>query len=143
MRPKIATSKMAETLITNLPIINNMWEDFPLRQARIQLERVSTAMMPFNFKDEPKPDKQDLKEFVKAIINSDNEIIDKIQQLGLAMYVSTIHVKMAKFLITNTATYASKLPLKDGSDSQFKLNPNFRELIDFWSDQILTPKLEI
>ena len=143
MRPKIATSKMAETLITNLPIINNMWEDFPLRQARIQLERVSTAMMPFNFKDEPKPDKQDLKEFVKAIINSDNEIIDKIQQLGLAMYVSTIHVKMAKFLITNTATYASKLQLKDGSDSQFKLNPNFRELIDFCSDQILTPKLEI
>ena len=150
LRPKVATSKLAETFEENLkylvssklPFLNT--ENFTECQQKLN-NFIQTRQKLNTTNDKGHATDKDVKTFLQTMLKDDGDMdtfFENLVETGSSMYLLGIHYTVVKTILSNPDWYAEKSISDSKVLRDFKENPNIKGLKNYLT-QTCTPGCSI
>ena len=131
---------MADTISSNIAILRDMLRNTDEPKIIREVEKMDEVVKMFINRSELPVTNSDVHRLLKYAITDDDEetdeTFDKMENLGMLLYVMGSHQKQLRLLIRNPREYIRKcqeLPAKH----DFKLNPNLKSLKNWWDSEMV------
>ena len=141
VRLAVALSEMADTVSSNVMILREALRNSDESKIIREVEKLNEVAKMFNTRSDLPVTSSDLHRLLKYAIDNDDddsdETFDKMEHLGMLLYVIGSHKKQFRSLIRNPGDYSKKcedLPVKH----DFKVNGNLKSLKSWWASQTVT-----
>ena len=138
-RPNIALSELADTLKTNMNVLENssIMDPQAVRQARFDVDPLLQNLAVFDGKSnqrEERATKEDLHRVVERFLTEKAELeqfFNDAIKVGGALYTMGIHFKVADTLLNNPEQFAQLSRNADGADNVFKKQANLPAMMAY------------
>ena len=141
VRPAVALSEMAATISSNATLLKDALRKMHKTKIVRQVEKMDQVVKMFNTRSELPVTRTDVHQLLKYAIADDDEetddTFDKMEHLGMLLYVIGSHQKQLRSLVRNPVEYSGKcreLP----ATHEFKANPTSKTLKEWWAFETVT-----
>ena len=141
VRPAVALSEMADTVSSNVGILKEAPTNADEAKMIREVEKMNKIVKMFNTRTYLPVTSSDVHHLLKHAINNDDEdsddTCDKMEHLGMLLYVIGSHQNQLRSLIRNPIDYSKKcedLPAKH----EFEVNTNLKSLKNWWASETVT-----
>ena len=125
-RPEITISELADTMLSNLPVVTEanaaILNAEVAHQLQVKLSPLADILEPFNRKRSS--GNGDTKAFLKFMIAES-------YKLGAAMFLKATQYMVTKALVSNPDKFVSKIKANGPLDTAFQSDPNATTLINY------------
>ncbi|KAJ7386334.1 hypothetical protein OS493_008453 [Desmophyllum pertusum] len=123
-------------------VLQDLKDDIDVEKIVNHCQEVDNVLAVFNTKDkkEEKPNEQDFVNTCLLLLTPNRdmeEMIERAEQFGQAMYLLANHMRVTQTLLQNPDSFASKSQNYDGLDKEFKRNPTVRNMRTFLTSAIV------
>ena len=134
-RPSVAASKLAETMNEQVRILGDTIQTVDLERVAEYFDAFAETIANFNTRNKKNNvTRDDVDGLVEALLSPDPDMetmILQAEKIGQAVYLMSIHHRVAQALITRYDCMAEQSQHKDGLDIHFKRDPSLRTLTDY------------
>ena len=141
VRPAVTLSEMADTVSSNVGILKEALRNTDEAKIVREVEKMNNIVKMFNTRSDLPVTSSEVHRLLKYAIDNDDdesdETFDKMEHLGMLLYVIGSHQKQLRSLIRNPIDYSKKcedLPAKH----DFKVNANLKSLKSWWASETMT-----
>ena len=138
VRPKVAASEFAETLIKNLQVIQNDESGILRKNASDTLQtwlaHLTQSVAPLRKDSDYEPTKSDVINMMKFMFDEKDELdeaMDTMFKMGGAIYSTACQYIVLRSIIRNPDAYAALTQCENGADTSFKSQKDIPAMRDY------------
>ena len=134
-RPNVAASELAETMDEQVRVLGDTIPTVDLERVADYFERFAETIANFNTRSKKNNvTRDDVQGLIEALVSPDPDMeamILQAEKMGQALYLMSIHHRVAQALITRYDCMAEQSQHRDDLDIHFKRDPCLRSLTEY------------